>query len=408
MAKSIVVVGTMDTKGREIQYLKKQIEARGHKAIVIDVSIGEQPSILGDVTCQEIAKLGGSSSEEVWAGSKEKGIQVVIAGGMKKVTELYSSGKLDGILSAGGGVAILIGTSIMKALPFGVPKFMVSTAVAMPGYATTYIGTKDIVAMNSVVDIAGDNPLLNSVLDRAAASICGMAEWASGVVTGGDKPLIAMSIWGGSDKCSKYITETLESRGYQVISFHANGISDRAMEELIGDGFFEGVVDVVTAGIGEHIYEGYRDAGPNRLEAAGKRGIPQVVGPSGLNFTGCGIQRKNREKFSNRERVLIESDMRAVARYYPEEMIPVAEAVAEKLNQAKGPVKFLAPLNGWSSLDREGLPIWYPEEDRILIDELKKRLKPEIEFIEINSHLEDPEYAQAVVETFDRMMKERK
>ena len=179
------------------------------------------------------------------------------------------------------------------------------------------------------------------------------------------------------------------------------------MEELIDDGFFEGVVDIVSAGIGEHLTEGYRDPGPTRLEAAGKRGIPQVVGPSGLNFTGCGMQRKHLDKYRNREKIWIESDLRAVARYYPEELIPIAKAVAEKLNKAKGPVKFLAPLRGWSSLDREGSPIWDPAEDRLLLDNLKKLLKPEIEVIEIDCHLEDEEYARTVVEVFDKMMVEK-
>jgi uncharacterized protein (UPF0261 family) len=404
---TIAILGILDYKGSEIEYLKQQIERKGNKTIVIDVSLGGESLIKCDVTSEEIARLGGTTAAEVRASGKDKAKGIMEAGALKKVAELYSEGKFDALISIGGSTATALAMTVMKLLPFSVPKLMVSSEIAMPGYATEFIGTKDMTVLNSVVDMVGLNYILKNVLDRAAAAICAMAEVPAISGFRSEKPLIAMISWGATEKTQRYAIQHLEERGYQLISFHAAGVGDRAADELIDQGFFDGAIDLATGGVSEHMTEGYRDAGSDRLEASGRRGIPQIVAPSGLTFTGCGIQRKHAEKYRSREKAWFESDLRAVARFYPDELRDIGKVFAEKLNKAKGPVKFLVPNPGFSSWERPGTKLWDPEGDMLLIEEIKRWLKPEIEVIDINVDINDEEFAQVLVETFDQMMKER-
>ncbi|MCP4578056.1 MAG: UPF0261 family protein, partial [Deltaproteobacteria bacterium] len=263
----------------------------------------------------------------------------------------------------------------------------------------------------TIVDIAGMNSLVKNVLSRAAGAICGMVDQAgdsiSTLLISGEKPMIAMTEDGASEKCAAYVRRELRAKGYDVVIFHAQGVSDRAMEDFIEQGFFEGVVDIAIMGVGDELFEGNRPGGPKRLEMAGKRGIPLALAPCGMNQTGCGPTRKNREKYISRDRILKLDELRMGTRLNDEELILTARTVAEKLNKAKGPVKFFIPLNGWSSFDPPGGPLYCPEEDMIFINELKRLIKPEIELIEIDANLEDEEFAEAMVDGFDQMMRAR-
>ncbi len=202
---------------------------------------------------------------------------------------------------------------------------------------------------------------------------------------------------GSSERCGSYVRNALEQKGYEVIIFHAQGLGDRAMEELIGQGFFDGVVDIAVIGVSDEIWEGNRAGGPDRLEMAGRRGIPLVLTPCGLNQTGCGPTRKHAEKYASRSRIHKLDELRMGTRYNEEELLTNARAVAAKLNKAKGPVKFFVPLRGFSSYDVPGSIVYAPDEDKILIDELKRLLRPGIDLIEIDANLEDEEFAGAVV-----------
>ncbi|MBW1613115.1 MAG: Tm-1-like ATP-binding domain-containing protein [Deltaproteobacteria bacterium] len=407
-SKNIVIIGTLDTKGEQIRFLKDQITQEGHKTSVFDLSMGGAPLFEGDITPQEIAQAGGEDIENIRSSKDRATItQAMQVGAIEKIKQLFSDGKVDGIIAAGGISMAITGSNIMKAIPFGVPKMIVCPA-AMPSYVAHCFGSMDVAIMQSIVEFAGLNKLLKDVLARAAGAICGMAEKASFSETISlSRNSIAITQFGFSENCASYVLQYLEEKGYTVYPFHAQGISDRAMDSLISQGYFDGVIDIVPAGVIEEIFEGNRAAGRERLEAAGKRGIPQVIGPCALNWTGCGPTRKQSEKYASRERVLKVDKLRAATRYNVQELKIGAKAYAEKLNKSKGPVKIIFPLQGWSSIDREGTILYKPDEDMIFIKEMKKYLKPAIEIEYIDCNLEEPPYARALVDSLDSMMKKK-
>lgn len=405
-AKNIVVIGTLDTKGEQILFLKDRITQRGHKAIIVDLSMGDAPLFQADITPQEIAQADGKSIEEITVSrDRSMAAHVMEAGAIKKIGELYSDRKVDGMIAVGGATMALIGSRIMEVLPFGIPKIIVCPA-AMPAYIGLWFGTLDVAIMQSIVEFAGLNDLLKDVLARAAGAICGMAEEASPPGTlRVPKGAIAITQLGFSDNCAKYVRQYLEERGYVVYPFHAQGISDRAMDGLIDQGYFDGVIEIVPAGVIEDIFEGHRAAGPKRLEAAGQRGIPQVIAPGTVNLTGCGSTRKHYEKYASRERVMKIDEIRAMTRFNDEELRIGAKAYADKLNKAKGRVSILIPLRGWSSLDREGSILYDPKQDQLFVEELRRNLKPEIEIEEVDCNLEDPQFSLALVEKLETLYK---
>ncbi|MGB3906771.1 MAG: Tm-1-like ATP-binding domain-containing protein, partial [Anaerolineae bacterium] len=279
---NIVIVSTLDTKGEETSFLKELIEQRGHRAILVDTGMGGEPAITPDITADEVARAGGGDIKEMRA-SRETGklTPIMIKGAIEKIKELYPKGEVDGIVSFGGASNTTVGTSVMKAFPFGLPKFMLSSTASMPAYAARYIGTSDISMMHSVLDISGLNDLIRDALRRTAGAIVGMVESGPPVTAealkGREKPLVAVTGFKFSEVGGHHAMEYLEEKGYEPIAIHAQGIGDRAMEELISQGIFDGVLDLVPAGVSEEWIGGNRAAGPTRLEAAGARGIPQVV-----------------------------------------------------------------------------------------------------------------------------------
>jgi len=321
--------------------------------------------------------------------------------------ELNSSGNLGGIISVGGTTGTQMGTAIMKSLPFGLPKFALSSTASLRGLAARYIETADITLMHSVVEIIGLDDLVRNAISRAAKAVCAMVEanMKSPVSARkpGEKPLIALTTFRPTEKCATMVRSQLEEQGYQVIGFSAAGIGDKAMEEMIErENVFGAVVDLAPGGVGEELLKFDRAAGPTRLEAAGKAGIPQVIAPGGVNW---GSPVKSRYKPEYYQRKIYDLDaLRAFVKLSQDEMVMVADAMADKLNQARGPVKFLIPLGGWSSVDPRGTELYEPEIDRAFTEELKKRLRPDIEVREIDADFETPEFAQAVVQAFNEVM----
>ena len=409
--KTIILVSTLDTKGVEAAFLKKLIQERGHRVILLDTNTGGEPSLPPDISAGEVAKAGGGDIQVIRKmKDTEKAYGLMIEGAVKKVKGLLEKGELDGIISFGGASNTAVATTIMKSLPFGIAKVMLSSTAAMPAYAGGYFGTKDIAILHSVVDIAGLNSLVRDVLQRAAGMICGMVEMGEGpaiLSREKKKDLIALTEFKFSEECSSHVRHLLEEKGFQVIPFHAQGISDRAMEELIEEGFFQGVVDIVPAGVGEELLGGNRAAGPRRLEGAGKMGIPQIITPCGFDMLSCGpLERKEREDplwvsrgLKNRK-LFIPDAFRVQARTTSGELKEVAREVAKKLNKAKGPVMVLVPLRGWSSLDKEGMPLYDPEADKAFVQGLKTQLDPRISIIDLDLHLNTHEFAQEAVNRF--------
>jgi uncharacterized protein (UPF0261 family) len=415
MPKHIVILSSLDTKGEEAKSLKDLIEAKGFKTILIDTSIGGEPTLQPDISSEEVARLGGGNIQEIRASRNTgQSTPIMIKGASIKVQELLAKGLLDGIISFGGASNTTSATSVMKALPFGIPKLMVSSTASMPAYAAKYIGTKDITMMHSVVDISGINDLTKAVLERAAGGICGMAAASGGPVKpASTSPLIAMTTFKFAEECGQHAMALLEKKGYTVIPFHAQGIGDSAMEELIEQGLFQGVLDLVPAGVVEELLGGNRAAGPNRLESAGKAGIPQVYTPCGFDMLSCGPLGR-REKGDplwtalelTKRKIFIPDEFRVQARTSGDEVRKVAEVVARKLNASKGPVRFFIPTQGWSSLSSKGTDLYEPATDALFAPALKKSLRPGIEVSELPMELNSPEFAEALVNALEGMMKQ--
>ena len=407
-----MIISTLDTKGSEAAFLKNLIEVRGYRVVLLDANTGGEPSIRPDISAAEVAEAAGWDIRQVREQKDtEKTSSIMIQGAIKKVRSFLEKGELDGILSFGGASNTAIATAIMKSLPFGIPKVMLSSTAAMPAYAGGYFGTKDITMIHSVVDIAGLNPLVEVVLRRAAGAICGMVETEQGLQSlrtpSQKKALIALTEFKFSEECCSHIRHLLEEKGFEVIPFHAQGTGDRAMEELIGEGIFQGVIDVVPAGVGEELLGGNRAAGSNRLESAGRLGIPQVITPCGFDMLSCGpLERGDRgdplwiAKGIKKRKLFIPDAFRVQARTTSQELRGVAREVARKLNQSKGPVTVLIPLKGWSSLDKEGMPLYDAEADRAFVQELKVCLNPNIPLVEFDLHLNTREFAVEAVNQF--------
>ncbi|MCX5805911.1 MAG: Tm-1-like ATP-binding domain-containing protein [Proteobacteria bacterium] len=407
MGKTIVILGTFDTKGDHLQLLKEKIASRGHRVIMMDLSLGGNSPIKVDITPQEIAGLMGKNTEEFMASrDRHMKSEVMVKGAQEKILELLSRQEVDGAVALGGASMALMGSRVMSRLPFGIPK-VIATSAAMPAYSAEWFNSMDILVMQIIMEFTGMNKLLTHAIGQVAGVISGMAEESLPHTSLAlPYPSVAITEIGFCPKCARHVEMLLEMKGYNVCTFHAQGISERAMDRLISHGFFDGIIDIVPAGLIEEIYQGNRPAGMERLDAACERGIPMIIAPCTVNLTGCGVTRNNREKYISRPRVMKMDEMRAMTRYNADELQYAAGFYREKLNKAKGPVKFFVPLKGWSAIDREGSVLYDPEGDLVFIDALKDGLKPEVEIVDVLCNLEDPEFAEAMVEAFDRIFKE--
>jgi len=403
MEKQILFVATLDTKNQESEYLVQAInQIVGCRALVMDISMAAHTLGQADITAAEVAKSGGSSIAEINKSRERSKITATMINGAVAIAEkLLAEKKIDGIIGLGGSTGSLMATDVMRALPFGLPKLMVSATAALPGLATRYIGTGDILLFHSVIEIAGLSPLLKNVLERAAAAIAGMVKvemLSKKSLQSSDRKTIAMSQFGICEGCASAVRHRLEAHGYDVIGFSAAGVCDRAMEEMIGKGLFDAVIDLAPGGVGEHLLAGMRSAGPHRLEAAGKIGIPQVITPSGINLMS---PRKSRYKPDYHQRKKFDLDkLRTFLRLNGEEIVMVADEFARKLNQAKGPVTVLLPLRGWSSIDGPESPIYEPETDLLFIEQLQKQIDNDLVKIKtFDLNLEDEAFADQIVES---------
>ena len=387
----------MDTKGPEALYLSDRIKALGEEPILLDMSMrDEKRGVRAEISAEEVAKAGGSGLEQLSDSDElDVNMEVMVAGTVKIIHRLMREGRVNGVIGIGGYRGSFMATAIMHSLPFGFPKVMVSSAAALPGLSTRFFKTSDIMIFHSVIEIAGLTNLLKNVLDRAAYALSGMLQGQVATPIIDKNKAIAMTMLGPCEICARTVRTALGNQGYQVIGFHATGIGDRAMEEMIAEGFLGGVIDLAPGGVGEHLYGFMRDAGPNRLESAAKVGIPQIISTCGVNHITPSKSKYTAEHKGRRRYDLDKS--RTWLRMTPNELKEVSEIFAEKLNKSLGLVKVVIPLKGWSSIDSPGRPTYDPEEDAIFIKELSRRLKKEIEVIQVDANMEDPEFAKAVI-----------
>lgn len=399
--KTVLILATLDTKGEETLYLRDKIKELGKRALVLDMSMRDGIYCKeADISTEEVAKAGGSTFEEILTShERAKNTAIMTKGAATLTLNMWKEGKLYGIIGIGGSTGSLMATDVMRALPFGVPKVMISSTAALPGMSTRYIDTGDIALIHSVIEISGLSDILKNVIDRGAYAICGMVDVPTlrKVYDTKKKHVIALTMLGPCEKCASSVRASLEAKGYQVIGFSAAGIGDRAMEKMVEQGFFNGVIDLAPGGVIEYLVGGMRDAGPNRMEAAGKVGIPQIISTCGVNHITPPKSKYTDDHKSRRKYDL--DKFRTWLRASPEELLKAAHTFAEKLNRSKGPVKVIIPIQGWSSVDSPDSPTYDPQEDKIFITELQKELKSGIELIEIEANMEESAFAQAIVNT---------
>lgn len=394
MSKRILLIGTLDTKGAELAFVRELIHARGFRALVVDAGVLGEPAFAPDIGAAEVAAAGGASLDELRArGDRGEAIDVMIAGVRALAVSLHHAGEFDGVLALGGGGGTNIATAAMRELPVGVPKLMVSTLAA--GDTRPYVGVKDITLMYSVVDIAGLNPISRRILANAAGAICGMVEQE--VPAYEDRPLIAATMFGVTTPCVDRVRKRLEEAGFEVLVFHATGSGGRAMEALIDAGFITAVADMTTTEWCDEVVGGVLSAGPDRLSAAARAGLPQVVSCGALDMVNFMAAETVPQRFHGR-RLYRHNPNVTLMRTTPEECAEIGQRIAEKLNAATGPTVLLIPRRGVSALDREGQPFYDPDADAALFQSLRDHLRPPVELVELDLHINDPGFADAAAE----------
>ncbi len=399
MERVLLILSTMDTKGPETLYLRDRISKCGGNPLMLDMGMSG-PSDGADIPPEAVARAAGADISEIRASRERKKItRQMIDGASAIALKMLEEDRLAGVIGLGGSTASLMASDVMRSLPFGVPKVMVSSTAALPGLSTRYIGTGDLAIFHTVIEISGLTDPLKNVLDRAAAAIASMGQLEPFTVESahrGGKPLVAMSMFGPTEKCAHHVRQRLENAGFQVIGFSAAGVCDRAMEDMIARNFFDAVVDLAPGGVGEEALGGMRAAGPHRLTAAGRLGIPQVIAPGGVNLMS---PRKSRYKPEYSERRKFDMDeLRTFLRLSVEEMEMVAEIFADKLSSSNGPTIFLFPKKGWSAIDTPTSEMFIPEEDEVFYRVFKSRVNPEVITREVDANLEDVTFAEAVVD----------
>jgi uncharacterized protein (UPF0261 family) len=402
MKKKIAIVGALDTKGLEFEFLKREIELRGPSTLLIDTGVLGEPYMEPDISRGRVAQAGGKSIEELVA-KRDRGeaMGVMTKGVAEIVRQLYAEGEIDGIISMGGGGGTVIGTSAMRALPVGFPKLMVSTLAS--GDTSPYVDTTDITMMPSVVDVAGVNRISRRIYTNAAGAICGMV--TGELSPADDKPLVAASMFGNTTPAVDHARQIIESKGYEVLVFHATGTGGRTMEALIADKYIAGVLDITTTEWADEICGGVLSAGPNRLEAAARMGIPQVVVPGCIDMCNFWARDTVPEKY--KERIFYEWNPNVtLMRTTPEENQQMGEIFAEKLNATSGPVAVLIPLKGFSQIDLKGEIFYWPEANQAFITALKKNLRSDIPVTEMDFDINAPEFSGKVAETLLEMLAE--
>jgi uncharacterized protein (UPF0261 family) len=417
---AIAVVGMLDEREEGLRIIKEHVERRGHKAILIDITMGTgaiTSSLQAEISCEDLAQAGGTTInaiKEMLAKERDKATSTMATGLGKRLVELYQAGELEGIIAVGGMTGTFITLSAMRQLPFGMPKLLISSVAAMPAYAkklAEYFGVRDITVMHSVVDTVGLNPLVRNLMVNGAGAICGMVEELEPSPEA-EKPSVAITEFGFCDKGAHYVRELLEE-DYNIISFHATGLGEKAAVDLVSQGLFEAFIDLVPAGYSEYLFGGNRAAGPDRLDAGCKLGKPYIISPCGFDMISCGpIQRKDEgdplwvsRKLAERK-LLIQDAMRVQARTSREEIHTIAQAVAEKLNrhEDKKLVKFVIPTQGFSSVSVKGGALYDPDLDRAFIDKLRENLDPEIEIIEVDTHINTREFGRSVVKALQQIL----
>jgi uncharacterized protein (UPF0261 family) len=398
---AVLVVGTLDTKGTEIQFVRDRLQEVG--SLVIDAGVLGPPGFAPDVPRERVFAAAGTSLAAIrQAADRGRAIEAAARGVAVLGRELHAQGAVQGILGLGGSAGTTIATAAMRALPFGIPKVMVSTLAS--GQVKPYVGVRDICMMNSVVDICGLNRISRTVLANAAAAMVGMVRQGRGAAAvSSDKPLVTATMFGVTTPCVEAARRIVEEQGYEVLVFHATGTGGQTMESFIKDGLISGVLDITTTELADELVGGELTAGPDRLTAAAIQGVPQVISVGALDMVNFGPPATVPQKFKER-RFYQHNPTITLMRTTPAENDLLGKQIAEKASAARGPTAVLVPLRGVSAIDREGQPFWWPEADQALFQSLRNWISPNVRLLELDLHINDPAFAEAAARTLLEMM----
>lgn len=398
---TVALIVSLDTKAEEAAFLRDRIREAGVGVTIVDFGTGE-PGFPPDVTAETLASLGGSMLADLRRkGERAFALDVMMKGAAAWASEAEASGAISGVIAIGGSGGTAVGTAAMRALPFGVPKVCVSTVASAD--VRPYVGIKDVTMINSVVDFAGINPISEPILGGAAAAVAAMAIARLRRRATSSQRLVAATQFGVTTPAVEAARALLAEAGFTLVPFHATGVGGQTMESLIADGFFEAVLDLTTTEWADEVVGGSLSAGPTRLEAAARAGIPQVIAPGALdmvNFFGAaGVPEKFRSRNIHHHNANV-----ALMRTSVEENREIGRRIAEKLNAATGPVAVLFPLGGVSAIDREGQPFFDPAADKALLESLRANLRSGIEVRTLDANINDPAFAKAAVDTLLSML----
>ena len=394
---TIAILGTLDTKGEEHAFVADLVRRRGHRTLVIDVGTLGEPHLPPDIARTEIARAAGVDLAQL-TERRDRGdaVAAMSRGAPIVLSRLQAEGRIDGVISLGGGGGTAIATAAMRALPIGFPKLMVSTLAS--GNTAPYVGVKDIVMFPSIVDVAGLNRISRTILTRAAGAICGMVETTPPKSPAGEKPIIVASMFGNTTGCVQHAKKILEAEGFEVLVFHATGVGGRTMESLIEAGMVDGVLDITTTEWADELVGGFLGAGPHRLEAAAKTGTPAVVTPGCLDMVNFYAPDSVPERFRGR-RFYQHNPQVTLMRTNTGENAELGRIIAQKLNASQGPVSVLIPRKAISVISAPGQSFHDPEADTALFDAIKRHIRADIQVIEMDAEINELAFAERCAST---------
>ncbi|TBL81256.1 Tm-1-like ATP-binding domain-containing protein [Paenibacillus thalictri] len=408
MGKKAVLIGALDTKGQEYLFVKEQLEACGLETFVINTGVLGDPLFTPDVSADEVAAVGGSSLAELRERSdRGTAVAVMTRGAERTMAELERSGIIGGVFGMGGTAGTTVAASALQALPIGIPKLLVSTVAS--GNTKPYVGVKDIMMMYSVVDISGINKLSRRILSNAAYALAGMISHLSqeqAPTEDEDKVTLGITMFGVTTPCATRVREKLEERGYDLLVFHATGTGGMAMEELISAGYIKAVADITTTELADELVGGIFSAGPNRLEASGLAGIPQVISVGALDMVNFGPPETVPERFKERK-FYQHNPTTTLMRTTVDENHQLGTILAEKLNKSSSPTVVIFPKGGVSLLDMEGKAFDGKEERAALYEGIKAHLRSDIPFIELEQDINDPLVADCITERLLKFLEQK-
>ena len=398
---SVLLFATLDTKGAEAAYIRSLLTSWRIPVTLVDVGALGAPAVAADIPRERIFELAGTSLADIVARSdRGDAVTSAAAGAAELARQRHARGEVLGVLAIGGSAGTTIGTAAMKALPLGVPKVMLSTLAS--GTVRQYVGDKDICMLNSVVDILGLNRVSRVVLSQAARAMAGLVSFPAPQAEASDKPIVAATMFGVTTTCIERARAQLEAAGYEVLVFHATGNGGHAMESLIADGLIAGVLDLTTTEIADEIVGGFLTAGPDRLTAAGRRGVPQVVSTGATDMVNFYAPESVPSQFAGRTFYRHNANV-TLMRTTVDENVRIGQDIARKLAAAAGPVQVLLPARGVSAIDKTGQPFDDPAARTALHDTIRSTL-PASAVVDFDLHINDAAFADAAAEALIRLM----